>query len=81
MSILLIACSRNQKNIQNIDPMDQPPLANVTASMVVNQNDMICGMSTASLIADTVTYKGNLYGFCSTRCKNEFITNPTAYVH
>lgn len=48
---------------------------------VVNELDPICGMKTADHLSDTATYKGNVYGFCSTMCKEEFLKNPEKHIH
>jgi len=47
---------------------------------VVNDQDPICGMSTSVHMKDTLTYGGKLYGFCSTKCKEEFKKDPQKYV-
>lgn len=36
-------------------------------------NDTICGMAVGNQPADTLTYEGKLFGFCSEGCKNDFI--------
>jgi YHS domain-containing protein len=43
-----------------------------------NDKDPVCGMALTGF-ADTVHYKGKIIGFCSARCKNGFLSNPTAY--
>jgi len=45
-----------------------------------NKRDFVCGMPITAGIADTANYKGKVYGFCSTGCKDEFKKNPSAYV-
>jgi putative intracellular protease/amidase/YHS domain-containing protein len=45
-----------------------------------NSKDFVCGMPVKAGIADTANYKGKVYGFCSTGCKDEFKKNPSAYV-
>ncbi len=42
--------------------------------------DLSCGMPLTAVIGDTAHYKGKLYGFCSSACKNEFLKNPEQYV-
>jgi YHS domain-containing protein len=54
-------------------------LAKFTAEMVSNKRDFICGMPVIAGIADTVHYKGKVYGFCAAECKNEFLKSPDAY--
>lgn len=50
-----------------------------TAEMVSNKRDYICGMPVTAGIADTAHYKGKVYGFCATECKEEFLKSPEAY--
>lgn len=47
-----------------------------TAAMVDNKKDPNCGMPVTAGIADTVHYKGKVYGFCSDECKQAFLKNP-----
>lgn len=42
--------------------------------------DPVCGMPVRMGVGDTAHYKGKLYGFCSTECKDEFEKNPEQYV-
>lgn len=54
-------------------------LPNITAEMVSNKRDFICGMPVSAGIADTAHYKGKVYGFCASECKDEFLKSPEAY--
>jgi putative intracellular protease/amidase/YHS domain-containing protein len=45
-----------------------------------NTRDFICNMPTSAGVADTAHYKGKVYGFCATACKDEFKQQPQAYV-
>jgi YHS domain-containing protein len=49
-----------------------------TAAMVDNKKDPNCGMPVTAGIADTVHYKGKVYGFCSDECRDAFLKNPEA---
>jgi YHS domain-containing protein len=49
-----------------------------TAAMVDNKKDPNCGMPVTAGIADTVHYKGKVYGFCSDECRDAFLKNPDA---
>jgi YHS domain-containing protein len=40
--------------------------------------DLSCGMPITAGVSDTATYKGNLYGFCSAECKEDFLKNAEA---
>jgi YHS domain-containing protein len=37
-------------------------------------------MDVTSGVADTASYKGKLYGFCGTGCKEEFVKKPTDFI-
>ena len=54
-------------------------LPKFTAEMVNNKRDFICGMPVSAGISDTAHYKGKVYGFCATECKEEFLKSPEAY--
>lgn len=45
-----------------------------------NKKDFICGMPITAGVGDTAHYKGKVYGFCSTGCKDEFKKNPASYL-
>ncbi|WP_456312080.1 YHS domain-containing protein [Pseudomonas shirazensis] len=43
--------------------------------------DFSCQMDISKYgVSDTVTYKGKLYGFCSSVCKEDFMTKPDEYL-
>jgi putative intracellular protease/amidase/YHS domain-containing protein len=45
-----------------------------------NKKDFICGMPITAGVADTANYKGKVYGFCATACKDEFKKKPASYL-
>ncbi len=46
-----------------------------------NKIDFYCKMDITKYgVSDTVSYKGKLYGFCSTMCKEEFLMKPKEYL-
>jgi YHS domain-containing protein len=45
-----------------------------------NEKDFACGMPVSAGVNDTAHYKGKVYGFCATECKNEFLKNPEGYL-
>jgi|SRR5690606_27720170 len=46
---------------------------------VANALDPVCEMATADYLSDTIHYQGEVYGFCSAGCKEEFAKNPEKY--
>lgn len=59
----------------------EPETVNVKVSDLATPKDFICGMDVVDgSIADTASYEGKLYGFCSKECKAEFAKEPAKYV-
>jgi YHS domain-containing protein len=52
----------------------------VDSKTLAIENDLVCGMPIKHAVADTVTYQGKLYGFCSAECKHAFTEAPTQYL-
>lgn len=48
---------------------------------VVNEGDPICKMKTAQYLKDTFVYKNEIYGFCSSGCKETFKKHPEKYAN
>ena len=49
-------------------------------SAFASPKDPVCGMALSDGIDDTMTYKGKLYGFCSSEDKNKFKDAPENYL-
>ena len=88
-ALALGACHQNPKSVENADinaGADSMALkteskkTTFTAVMVDNKKDPNCGMPVTAGIADTVHYKGKVYGFCSDECRDAFLKNPDALV-
>lgn len=84
ISLLFSACANNETTsmepVKHSSPMHvADSAAKFTAGMVSNKRDFICGMPVTAGIADTAHYKGKVYGFCATECKDEFLKSPEAY--
>jgi YHS domain-containing protein len=85
ISILFIACHNNY------DKDKKTPKIPASQQMTMPQNkyagihfasskDLACGMPLKAGIDDTAHYKGKIYGFCSTECKDEFLKNPESHL-
>ena len=73
----MAACNQNPKQ----EKSDQPKMVNMKVSELATAKDLNCGMDLANgSIADTTTYEGKVYGFCSTECKAEFLKDPQAHL-
>ena len=73
------AIVENTRSMYNsaIEPLLHPGSAS-SKIKIDNNKDPVCGM-TLTGFTDTVQYNGKTIGFCSARCKNGFVKNPTAY--
>lgn len=45
-----------------------------------SKTDLVCGMPVRAGVADTLHYKGKLYGFCAPECKEEFLKDPKQFL-
>lgn len=87
---LMVSCSTNEApKGQDNAPVKYGTTMQVDTSvhspkyspaMVNNKRDFICGMPVSAGIADTAHYKGKVYGFCATECKDEFLKKPEAHI-
>ncbi|WP_300672970.1 YHS domain-containing protein [Soonwooa sp.] len=75
--IALASCEKKNLEVKHVSDMESQP--KITAK-VVNEEDPVCHMKTAGHVSDTVTYKAQVYGFCSSICKDEFKKNPDSYI-
>jgi len=54
-------------------------MVNIKVSQLATNKDLNCDMPLSDgAIADTTTYDGKIYGFCSSECKADFLKNPQA---
>lgn len=52
----------------------------VDAAKLAGLKDVVCGMELkAEALGDTLTHEGKLHGFCSAKCKEEFLKDPKKY--
>jgi YHS domain-containing protein len=85
---MIISCGqKGEPKTENTKIEGQkPPMAKddgnlkMDASLLASKTDPVCEMDISSGFADTATYKGKLYGFCGTGCKEEFVKKPTEYI-
>ena len=56
-------------------------MVNIKLSELATNKDLNCDMTLAEGgIADTTTYQGKVYGFCSSECKADFLKDPQAHI-
>jgi YHS domain-containing protein len=79
--IIAAACSCNQPNPtvpeKKMEPMavKDSTKSDLAKLVFASAKDLSCGMPITAGVSDTATYKGNLYGFCSAECKEDFLKN------
>lgn len=79
--LILASCgdSATVKADENNGTMNDSTQVGITAQ-VVNTKDPVCGMAImADHLGDTASYNGSVYGFCSEKCKDEFMKDPATY--
>ncbi len=92
---ILLACKSQNQQAPITAPTPAPPVAPakkmterpagaVTKDMAnvkfASKNDPVCGMPLRIGIEDTMHYKGKIYGFCASGCKEEFVKDPKSYL-
>lgn len=76
-SVSLLSCGKEIPTVKHVIKSAQ--VLDLTSVKVVNPIDPICDMNTAKHLKDTANFKGNVYGFCSSGCKETFKKNPEKY--
>ena len=52
----------------------------IDTNLLASKKDPVCYMPLLTVIADTCSYKGKLYGFCSKSCKEDFLRDPESFL-
>jgi len=84
-ALLAVSCNNQPKPEQKVAPaMEGNNVPDggikIDPALLVSAIDPVCGMSVQESVADTATYDGKLYGFCSEGCKDDFLLEPGKYV-
>jgi len=82
ISIFLFSCNQiSNTPIPDISSPPAVPSVIISIDSLISPIDPVCEMElTTDGIADTIEWKGKIYGFCATECKTEFIKSPEAYL-
>ena len=85
ISILLAACgghSQQEVTVNNTkDSVTEVAPANKFVNIdFASSKDLGCGMPLSAGVEDTAHYKGKIYGFCSTECKEDFLKDPEGHI-
>ena len=83
-SCMMVACNNVVKEDKKMSEKevkkDTLSEHTINPGLLVNKKDPVCEMPITAGVTDTVTYKGNLLGFCSEECKSEFMKKPEDYI-
>ncbi|WP_281638188.1 YHS domain-containing protein [Flavobacterium marginilacus] len=78
---ILWSCNKKEKNVVKESTTVIEPKNPLNQLKYDNKIDFYCKMDITKYgVSDTTHYKGKLYGFCSTMCKNEFLMKPEEYL-
>lgn len=87
--VISCSCNNNHETKAVASPPAMPAATKdsaVTAKINIKETDLadkkdpVCGMPAFRYLEDTAVYKGNIYGFCSKDCKDEFLKDPATYI-
>lgn len=85
ISLFLIACNSSSKKGNTVDKVKDSISLEATTKKFENvkfasTKDLSCGMPLSAGLEDTAHYKGNIYGFCSKECKDDFLKDPEGHL-
>ena len=82
VSVALGACNQKSAAPKSDDKMSADSKGvKIKLSELASNKDYNCGMTLEEgSIADTTTYQGKIYGFCSPECKADFLKDPEAHL-
>ena len=81
LAVLAFSCNKKEEVVMKETTSLIDPKNPLNKLKYVNKIDFYCNMDNTKYgISDTVTYKGKLYGFCSAKCKREFLKKAEEYL-
>lgn len=85
ISILLAACNSQSPKLNTVQNTKDTVAATAPVKKFAGVNfastkDLGCGMPLSAGLEDTAHYKGKIYGFCSTECKEDFLKDPEGHL-
>ena len=79
-SLALSSCNNKTAENKPVEQKEQKGI-NIKVSQLASKIDYSCKMELEDgSIADTASYQGKTYGFCSTECKTEFMKDPESHL-
>ena len=78
--LILGSCNQKASTPKADDkPATESKSVKIKLADLASNKDYNCGMTLEEgAIADTTTYQGKIYGFCSPECKADFLKDPEA---
>ena len=82
ISLALGACNQKAAAPKADDKMaTDSKTVKIKLSELASNKDPNCEMTVEEgSIADTATYQGKIYGFCSSECKEDFLKDPKSHL-
>lgn len=75
---VLVACNsnNNENKVESKMPVTdtRQTVKKFADIQFASKRDTTCGMPISAGLEDTLVLNGKVYGFCSTECKDEFVT-------
>lgn len=79
--VIALASCGNTASHEEHTPASGKTKIEIALTDLATTKDLVCEMEiTEDILADTAVYEGNIYAFCHTGCKNEFLSNPASYL-
>ena len=81
-ALALGACNhKTETTTETTSAVTEPKKPEIKLADLATNKDFVCGMPLEEGgIADTASFEGKLYGFCSTECKDSFALKPSSYL-
>jgi len=83
----IVACKNNQQPspsenfvAKDTIPVDTTAAPDISKLHFAVNKDLVCGMPLTAGVGDTAYYKGSIYGFCGSACKEDFVKDPSSYL-
>lgn len=75
--LVYLSCSKKEVEVEKV----KSAASQYHLSMLHSSTDPVCNMQlTNHTIQDTVHYHDKVYGFCSTACRDSFLTDPESHL-
>jgi YHS domain-containing protein len=81
LALVLGSCNQKPAEEKKAEATPAPAKIELRLADLGTDKDLYCDMPLEEgAIADTATYEGKVYGFCSKECKAEFLKDPATLV-